>query len=49
MIHKNACHPAGVFNLRVFKFQFVVLFKSALPGNDYHCHCEERSDVAISW
>ena len=19
------------------------------PGIDYHCHCEERSDVAISW
>ncbi len=19
------------------------------PGSDHHCHCEERSDVAISW
>ena len=19
------------------------------PASDYHCHCEERSDVAISW
>ena len=31
------------------KFQFVALFKSAQPGSDHHCHCEERSDVAISW
>jgi hypothetical protein len=23
-----------------FKFQFVVLFKSAQLGNDYHCHSE---------
>ena len=32
-----------------FKFQFSVLLKSAQLGNDYLCHCEERSDVAISW
>ncbi len=19
------------------------------PGSDHHCHCEEQSDVAISW
>ena len=19
------------------------------PASDYHCHCEERSDVTISW
>ena len=30
------------------KFQFVALFKSAQPGNDYHCHCEARRAVAIS-
>ena len=30
-------------------FQFVELFKSAQPGSDHHCHCEERlRDVAIS-
>ena len=31
------------------KFQFIVLSKSAQLGNDHYCHCEERSDVAISW
>ena len=36
-------------NNQIFKFQFIALFKSAQLGNDHYCHCEERSDVAISW
>jgi len=31
------------------KLQFIVLFKSAQPGNNYLCHCEARRAVAISW
>ena len=38
-----------IFQFFCAKFQFIALFKSAQPGNDYLCHCEERSDVAISW
>ena len=37
----------GLF-MDLFKFQFIVLFKSVQPGKKHHCHCEERSDVAIS-
>ena len=32
----------------MFKFSFIAQLQSTQPGNDYHCHCEERSDVAIS-
>ena len=39
---------AAVSHLYDFKFSFIAQLQSTQPGNDYHCHCEERSDVAIS-
>jgi len=32
----------------ILGLQIVVLFQSAQPAAENHCHCEERSDVAIS-
>ena len=29
------------------KLQFIEQIRSVRMGNDHHCHCEERSDVAI--